>query len=127
MILSGIYLFVFGESGLLERIEFEKKSGALVAKINLLKKENARLFELYKKYQNGYQSPDDIMLSGYMETGSKFLIFHGAESAGKASVPVLSDESLKIENRHLRVLWILISAAVVFLYFYMASRRHEGY
>ena len=49
-VLFGIYCFVFGQSGIMERMRLEKEKESLVLEISYLERDNERLEYLYNEY-----------------------------------------------------------------------------
>jgi hypothetical protein len=114
--LAGVYLFVFSESGALERKRYEEKHSVIMEKIEALKSENSRLEAAAGRRDTVVISDEDLARAGYVKKGSK-LIFNKAAAAAKGAgyLPSADQESGVIAISHLRVVWIVISALTILL------------
>jgi len=123
-ILSGLYIFIFSESGILERRELKKKYTLLVEKIDYVKASNSRLSKDCEKYTAGIYRDNDIIGSGFVyKTGKLMYIF----DKGKETVPESgkTGEDLLISLEHLRIIWILISVMFLFYYFLKKNKSDD--
>jgi cell division protein FtsB len=118
--LSSVYFFVFGESGILERMNLERNKKTIEEKLNELKNENRSLSSRLNKYRQEHYSGDDYLESGYIKPGEKVIMFSGP---GDKNAPKKTEE--KGEGLYsgllpyLRMIWVGISVALViglFLY-----------
>jgi len=73
-VLSGVYLFVFSDSGLLERMNLERKNRELLANIGKLRGEKSSLEESLRSYEAG-RVPDRDVLNAGMVGGGDRLVF----------------------------------------------------
>lgn len=123
--LSAVYFFIFSESGLLERKNLEKEKKDIVAKIDALKSENARLQRILESYRKGEYPKEDALKSNYVKPGEKVLFFHGLDdivtgTAGKRE----TDRGIGVPLTYVRILWVAISSVVVIL-IVLYGRKHK--
>lgn len=123
-ILFGIYCFIFGESGWLERMKLIKSKEQINERINRLEDENRELTELYKRYESGSSLKEEAVKAGYINEGEKLLFFKGIEVEVKKSNNRLDkNEGYNIDIDHFRILWIVISTMAILFYFSRRSRE----
>lgn len=116
--LTGIYLFIFGESGILERINLKEKKINLMQRIDDLKIEKAQLQEKLNQYRDGYRPESDITDAGFISPGNKILIVKSKEADTEFNE--LNAEKVtqfKINRFHYRITWIIISIVVLIIFF----------
>ncbi len=123
--LSAVYFFIFSGSGLLERKSLEKEKKNIVAKIDALKSENARLQRILNGYRKGEYPKEDALKSNYVKPGEKVIFFHGLDdiaigAAGKKE----GDRGIAVPLTYVRILWVVISSAVVLL-IVLYGRKHK--
>jgi len=125
-VLVCIYCFVFGESGVLERYVIENKSETVERRIKKLKFENELLLKSLIEYKDGRVSKEDYIRSGYADIGEKIIFFHGSASDNtiKSETERESVQSVRIDTKHLRIMWIVISSLVLVL-FYIKIRKND--
>jgi hypothetical protein len=114
-LLSGLYVFIFSESGILERRELNKKYDRLTAKIDYIKKENDYLQKESGNYRSGSYRENDIMGSGFVYKTGKLVYFKDKEK--EIISPEVKHDDLLISLDHLRIIWIIISLMFLFYYF----------
>ena len=115
--LFSIYIFVFSESGILERNRLKNKFNLLDNRIALLKQESSELLNLYEKYSASQYSDIDIIRSGYIDNQAEIIIFKNSsaeEREGEFSIPV---DILNFNLNHLRIIWIIIASMIIIIYF----------
>jgi hypothetical protein len=115
--LFSIYIFVFSESGILERNRLKNKFDLLDNRIALLKQESSELQKQYEKYSASQYSDIDIVRSGYIDNRAEILIFKNSdreESDGEFFIP---GDILNFNLNHLRIIWIIISSMIIIIYF----------
>jgi cell division protein FtsB len=119
-VLSSVYFFVFGESGILERMNLEKEKNNVESKITALKKENEGLHQKLNRYRQGQYPGEDYLNSGYVKPGDKVLMFRGQDKQ-----PSPDRQAVSGSDRYtgilpyLRIIWVVISVALVLgLYLY---------
>lgn len=126
LLLSSIYVFVFGESGLLERYMLEGKRNQLLEKNEALKKINRGLNRKLQVLKDGRVEESDLTSSGYVKKGGRVLILKG----GRKDSPVMKEEpgtatgTLPLE--HIRIIWIVVSLLILLLYFSRIYRTSES-
>lgn len=125
-VLVCIYCFVFGESGVLERYVIENKSETVERRIKKLKFENELLLKSLIEYKDGRVSKEDYIRSGYADIGEKIIFFHRSASDNtiKSETERESVPSVRIDTKHLRIMWIVISSLVLVL-FYIKIRKND--
>ncbi len=114
--LFSIYIFVFSESGILERIKLNNRFDILDKRIGVLKQENSELNKLYENYAISKYSNLDIVRSGYTYHNGKILLFaeHGKEA--KAGDLIIKEDLLNFNYSHLRIIWLIISLMIIIIY-----------
>lgn len=116
--LSGVYLFIFGESGILERISLEHKQVSLMQRILELKNEQAELQEKLTRYQDGYRPESDITDAGLISPGNKILnVEIKSDNTCVEEKKITKDNSFEISRLHFRIIWIIVSAVILILFF----------
>ncbi|RPI91748.1 MAG: hypothetical protein EHM32_10225 [Spirochaetales bacterium] len=124
--LCAVYIFVFGESGLIERSRLVRERERLQVKIEALGDENAALLRLYEKHKSGRLLKEEAHRAGFIESGERVVFLGQREgtAAEQMSKTVTSDGST-IEISHLRILWIVVSMLALLYYFARGSRKEE--
>ena len=127
-ILFSIYIFIFSESGLLERMKLYGEFESLKIRIAGLEEENRSLAASLEKYSAGEYSDRDIAGSGYVKSGGKIIYFND-NAAGASDEP--EDRGItntfELELGHLRIIWILFSFVITFYYFKKRSSGVDEY
>ena len=124
-VLSGLYIFVFSESGILERRELNKKYNLLAQRIDYIKATNSKLSKECEDYRSGRYSDSDIIGSGFVYKTGKLMYIN---DTGKETVPIdgtVPDDFL-ISLDHLRIIWILISVMFLFYYFLKKNKSDDA-
>ena len=111
--LFSVYIFVFSESGILERSK----------RINQLHHQNDELTKLYNNYLSGNYTDIDIIRSGYVTPKGTVILFEGTKTEKKDDIYQIR-EMLDFNYDHLRVIWILLSAMLVILYLH--GKKEDG-
>ncbi len=123
-ILFGIYCFVFGQSGLLERIRLQNEKIALTEKIKILQKENIDLYNRYTQYQKGQHSQHEAENSGFVFPGSGIIFFKSInKKTTYQSENTKTVRSNQIEIDHFRVIWVTISFFIILFYIIIQQRK----
>lgn len=120
-VLFGIYCFVFGQSGILERMHLHTIKDEINSQIEQLEAENDALFSMYLKYKSGRYLKKESEAAGYLRDGEKVLIFPDERSEGSnteidSSSPLADIDSEQLQTKQLRILWIILSIIIIFLY-----------
>ncbi len=123
-LLSGLYIFIFSESGILERRSLNKKYDQLTAKIDYIKKENDYLQKESGNYRSGLYRDNDIMGSGFVYKTGKLVYFKDAEKE-IISEPDFDNNDPFISLDHLRIIWIIISLMILFYHFLKNNNNNE--
>ncbi len=126
LLLSSIYVFVFGESGLLERYMLEGKKNQLLQKNEALKKINRGLRKKLQAHADGRVEEADFANAGIVQKGGKVLILKGIEkeNSDMAAVPERTTGAFPLE--HIRIIWIVVSLLILLLYFSRIYRSPES-
>jgi hypothetical protein len=119
-----VYIFVFSESGILERRELNKKYSQLSEKIDYIKSDNLKLSKESEKYRSGFYSNSDIIGSGFVYKTGKLLYIN---EKGKETIQntLIKPDDLLISLDHLRIIWILISVMFLFYYFLKKNKSDD--
>lgn len=115
--LFSIYIFVFSESGILERIKLNNKFDILDKRIGVLKQENSELDKLYENYSASKYSSLDIVRSGYTYNNAKILLFTGDSEEGQGDDSIIKVDLINFNYSHLRIIWLIISSMIIIIYF----------
>ena len=121
--LAAGYMFVLGESGLLERMELSKKKEFLLKHIDLLKEYNQKLEEDIRS--NRDTSSIDFLNAGFIPQGGRVIVLNGLEENVKA--PSL-DEGSGYDSfymSYLRGIYGVLSLLVLLFYFSYFGRRYN--
>ncbi len=128
--LSSVYFFVFGESGILERMNLESEKKIVEDKIGTLKDENRALSGRLNRYRQDDYSGDDFLDSGYIKTGEKVIVFSGLR---ETKIPLKNEETDGVRYSsllpYLRISWVALSVALVaclYLYNRTLKRRETS-
>jgi cell division protein FtsB len=124
--LCAVYIFIFGESGIIERSRLVREQERLQVKIEALKEENAGLQRLYEKHKSGRLLREEAHRAGFIENGEKavFLRHMDAGVTGEIKKSATPDVTT-IEPSHLRILWIVVSMLALLYYFARGTRKGE--
>ena len=123
-ILSGLYIFIFSESGILERRELNKKYYHLTEKIDFVKKQNESLLKESENYRSGLYGDKDIIGSGFVYRTGTLLYFKEKEKEISNDSTITQDDFM-ISLDHLRIIWIIISLMFMFYYFLKKNKNDE--
>ncbi|MFW6365817.1 MAG: FtsB family cell division protein [Spirochaetota bacterium] len=134
-VLFGIYCFVFGQSGILERMHLAGIMETINRQINRLEAENDALFSTYLKYKSGRYLKHESEQAGYIADGETVALFPPLEETDSVSrdqtgsYSLLRLENEKSQAKQLRILWIILSFIIIFLYIVknqsFSSRKEE--
>ena len=119
-VLFAVYCFVFGQSGVLERMRLQKEKSLLQNEIGALQSENARLNALLADHESGRLAKYECENAGYVSAGSRVYHFQNAPLTKDRQAKTRDQRLFSIE--HLRIAWITLSALALAA-FYLAVRR----
>jgi hypothetical protein len=121
--LAAVYFFVFGESGMIMRMELGKQRARLLERIDGLKDEGARMRNLYARYRKGELNREEARLAGFVEQGERFVFMRGAKEEQSDRAPEGREPGYFPQIDHLRILWVVISVLAVFLFLARAHKK----
>lgn len=125
LLLSSVYVFVFSKSGLLERYMLESRETELLKKNEALKKENHSLRKRLDSLASGSVDQKDFSTYGALKPGSKVAIVKGINDARTPDIEPLDYEAKELPLTHMRIIWVVVSLLVLFLYFNRIYRTVE--
>ena len=114
-LLSGVYFFVLGDSGIIER--FRLMDEKTTVKERILKRDtlNESLKSLLNKYRKGEYTSDDFLKAGYLAPDEKAVFLKNIPTVNKTKEPFEMSGRVYVELQHLRILWTIVSLAIVIL------------
>ena len=114
--LMAVYIFVLGESGLLERMTLSQKKEFLLERIAFLKEYNHKLEA--EIHSNKGLSTDDFLNAGFVPQGGKVVVLKGLKEGGEAS-PLLDEntEHTGFRMSYLRGIYCMLSLLALLFYF----------
>lgn len=124
LFLSGVYLFIFSESGALERKRYNEKRNEILSNIDNVRAEKKKL-ELESKNGLNNVSDGELFRSGYIRDGSKVLFIDPGGEGKPGIVEAIFEDDIGVDVTHLRVVWIVISSLVLLLYMVNRYRNRE--
>jgi len=124
--LSGVYVFIFSESGILERRNLELKKQKLVSVLSELKNENRELESVYREYLSGSISENDFQKSGFTGRGDRVLYFKGGIPKDNRALPLLPEDESRVNLGHMRLIWLILSALIMIFLFSRMIRSSES-
>ena len=118
MSLLGVYVFVFSDTGLLERRNLEKKKYILSEKIQRLQIMNHDLELRIDQYSKGNFTLSDILDNGFVPVGSLTVHLENAQFIPfKEKEKIDGDKPNVLDTESLRILWIVFSVFVMLAVF----------
>ncbi len=123
--LFSIYIFIFSESGLLERNRLKSKYELLQQKILQKKQANEQLQRRLEEYRAGNYSQSDIAASGLIYSDGKVIIFDENYKLKEENFPQ-KNMNFEVDLFHLRIIWIIISIMVVVYYINRIKMKEES-
>jgi hypothetical protein len=120
-VLFGVYCFVLGQSGALERSRLGKERDALAREIAFLERENSRARDLRDRYARGEFTQKECEDAGFIRPGDRKIFFSGDPLSGKKASKV-SENSEGVSIEKLRIGWILFSALAVGVFLYIRRK-----
>lgn len=118
-----VYCFVFGDSGLIERILLHRYQERAVVRINALQAENSELMGVLRSYQGGNYRKEDFLRSGYLSGNEKVFVFSGIDTETRTGISETRDTGMNFtELTYVRILWIIASIVTVLVFTIKRSR-----
>lgn len=121
-VLFGIYSFIFGDSGLLERLRIHDEQERVTERIHNLNRENKLLSDEYRDILDNNTRNSvlkkEAARSGYIENDDRLLFFKRSTAEEKKSEnnPEKKEE-FSVDITHLRILWLVASVMIILIYF----------
>lgn len=114
--------------GVLERRSLKLKAGHVIGRINKLKKQNVNLESSLHKYRNGYQSPEEMIDSGFAPEEGQVIRFIGLPDSVRGNAGLELNSMSQTYLRVARIVWIVFSAAImgVMVYFHWKNINRNG-
>ena len=121
-VLSGVYLFVLSEGGVLERFRLKREIRSLMHENSSGKTENDRLRRTITADSDKKPSHEDLISSGFLKKNDKIIIIRDVqgqkERISTESIP--GDEITSITLY--RIVWGIVAVAV-FVLLYLSWRK----
>ena len=125
-ILFGVYCFILGDSGWLQRKNLIKEKKQILKQISVLEEENKELKDLYERYKNEELIKEEAVKAGYIENGDKLLFIKDTRSKTNIAVRTTKKkEGFAIDVEHLRIFWVVISVMVIIFFFIKRNKQKE--
>ncbi len=112
--LSAVYVFIFGETGLIERLNLSRKADGFEIDIQELRLQNGSLSRELSRLKAGMYFDSELAGAGFVFAGSRLAVFEDEQYPSEKENEVVSETS--INTMHLRIIWIVFSAIVVLLF-----------
>jgi hypothetical protein len=117
---------VFSESGLLERINLDRKQDQLTKRIESIQKEKSGLESTLRDYERGLKTESDMLNAGLVGGRDRVLVLRRERHQGDAQARAARDDRpFSMELLHYRVLWIIFSLLVFFFHISRKYHREE--
>jgi hypothetical protein len=131
-LLVGVYFFLLGESGILERMKLFRNKEKLDSSISALARENQNLQKEYSIISNDNTNKsyykEEASKSGYIAGKEKYIFFKANKSKESAGNIAPKEDKYAVQISHLRIIWIVSSIIVLSLYLWKknSERKKEG-
>ncbi len=124
VLLAGIYIFVFGESGILERRRLSAEKSYLEGINSYLAGENAFLRDILENHKDEI-SEAESRNHFYISNGEKLIAFENA-SKKNTDVPKYVRDREKVEFiKNLRIVWFVVSV-ISLLFYFMKIKKEDS-
>ncbi len=121
--LSAVYVFIFGETGLIERLNLSRKADGFEIDIQELRLQNGSLSRELSRLKAGMYFDSELAGAGFVLAGSRLAVFEDEQYPPENENEVVLETS--INTLHLRIIWIVFSAIVVLLFLIRNPVRDE--
>jgi hypothetical protein len=128
-ILVGIYFFLLGENGILERMKLAKNREKITSNISGLARENQKLQKEYsiisndKTNRNFYK--EEASKSGYIAGKEKYIFFKNTGNTGSLEIVNIKEDTYPIPVSQMRIIWIVSSIIIVSLYIWRKNYERK--
>ncbi len=115
-VLFGIYCFVLGDSGVIERYRLIQEKRNIDLRILRLEQKNRLLAQVYDGYTKGNYSPEDFLKAGFLGAEEKVLYVKPLDAEAekdKSPIRTAAEGRADVELRYLRIFWLLVSVVVI--------------
>ena len=113
--LSGVYFFVLGDSGIIERFRLMDEKQIVKARIQRREILNENLKLLHNKYRKGEYTREDVLKAGYIAPGERVVFIKNFPNDEKNTEPFVRSGRVYVELRHLRILFAIVSLTILIL------------
>jgi len=118
-----VYLFVLGDSGLLERARLQGEREALAKRLADAEEVHAGLLRLVGRYRRGELMDQEAHRAGFLAPGEKMLFVSDTADSPRMHGRAVQEGRGRISAiTAARIVWIVLSGILVLLYF---SRRRR--
>ncbi|MBP8082317.1 MAG: hypothetical protein KAZ87_03840 [Spirochaetes bacterium] len=123
ILLAGIYIFVFGESGILERKRLSAERAYLEGINSSLVRENSFLRDVLEYHRNEILE-SERQNHFYLSSGEKVIAFENVPVKNE-DVPKYVRDKEKVEFiKNLRIVWFIISV-ITLLFYFMKIKKED--
>lgn len=121
-----VYLFVLGDSGLLERARLQGEREALAQRLADAEEVHAGLLRLVERYRHGELMGQEAHRAGFLAPGEKMLFVSDTADSPRAHRKAAQKGRERISPlTAARIVWIVASGILVLLYFTRRRRPLE--
>ncbi|MBN1500892.1 MAG: septum formation initiator family protein [Spirochaetes bacterium] len=127
-ILFTVFFFVFGQSGILERMLLQDEKHKIDEQNEKLETENKKLTELYHQYQSGTYKFEDVEKYGFIKQGSKVIIFEDDDTRNDKKNTAVLDNNLKSTKMNIKIMryaWLAFSITVIGAYIFFTFKKEN--
>lgn len=116
ILLAGIYIFVFGESGILERRRLSAERSYLEGINSYIARENGFLRDILEYHRNEI-SESERRNHFYLSSGEKIIAFENSSNKNSDIPRYVRDREKAEFIKNLRIVWFIISVLSLLFYF----------